>query len=132
MKVTDACAAIRLRSAVVVAVASFAVMIGTGLPWSHPAEAHGMHVLQDASVIGDHAHLLPDNECHSAPSDAITCAAVPRAGAVSAAAGPLAVVVVVAALGAWAALVAVRGPPGALAGFYAGRYLLTRLSIARR
>lgn len=150
MNATRARAARRLRSAVVIAVAALAVALGTefGLPHAEASEFHGDHALQ-ASSMADHAsssmdafapsatikhsHLLPDDECHSAKSDALISAAVPREGMSQTTLGAAAMAIsAVAVVAAWTGLGATRGPPGALAGLSAGRSLLIRLCIARR
>ncbi|MBY0288114.1 MAG: hypothetical protein K2X52_13325 [Mycobacteriaceae bacterium] len=149
MKATRARAARRLRLAVVIAVAALAVVLGTktGLPHADASEFHGPHALQASSMADhasfpadsappatiDHSHMTPDPECHSSSSDALISAAVPRPGAdrIALAITAMAIVVAIVVAG-WIALGVTRGPPGALAGFSAGRSVLTRFCIARR
>lgn len=148
VNVTRARAARRLRSAVVIAVAVLAVVLGTktGLPHADASEFYGGHVLQASSMADhasfpadstsstiDHSHMTPDPECHSSSSDVLISAAVPRAGTdrTASAIMAMALVVAIVAVG-WTALGATRGPPGALAGFFAGRSVLIRHCIARR
>lgn len=150
MNVTRARAARRLRLGVVIAVAALALVLGTktGLPHADASEFHGVHALQASSMADyapsfmdelapsatmEHSHLLPDDECHSAPSAALVSAAVPREGMDQTALGVAAIAIsAMTVVAGWTALGATRGPPGALAGFSAGRSVLIRFCIARR
>lgn len=150
MNVSRARAARRLRSAVVIAVAALALVLGTktGLPHADASEFHGSHALQAFSLADhasfpmadsapsatiDHSHLTPDYECSSSSFDALISAAVSRAGTDRTALAIMAMSIVVAfAVAGWTALGVTRGPPGALAGFFTGRSVLIRFCIARR
>jgi hypothetical protein len=102
---------------------------------SQPGVSHTPHPLlsslgSEFTVNAQHAHLVDGSstECH----ESVTTAVLPRSATASVGHGPVIAVVAITGWQAQPAVLAGRGPPGALGTALTGQDLLTRFCLARR
>jgi hypothetical protein len=123
----------RLRLFIGVAAAVAVVACGPNL--SEPRTSHTPHPLlsslgSEFTVNAEHAHLVDGSStaCH----ESVPTAVLPRSGTASVAPGAVMAVVAIRGWLAQPAVLAGRGPPGALGTALTGQDLLRRFCLARR